>query len=1083
MKEKAPWILAILALLAVYPASRIGQEKKSVARAELTAPEPPEPAVADETCLPRPGNAPPPAWCEPLRALLDAFGQPLDPAAPREQSLAALRREARAAGYRFDFLVALVPDPRDSGLAVNFDEALDAIQRGFAQSDYIVDRFWLPWTGGDGKSYRQSPGLLLFRKRGRVAAVFLVGETPKRGMHREAFGQALGLIGDLQEMAAGDRSVGILGPSFSGSAESMRMALSSWKRGELGVPEGGGRFRLRFRIATASATAGGLEAAFAGLADDFCRATMTGDSLQNAVFGFLASEMGWDPSKVALLIEADTAYGRSVLRKKSRPHENLVFVQFPSHVLDIRNAWEEDAGREVREETIEDRLRSTRPALDLSLGDRSEPVDLIPTFSPLTTPAKDLELSNLLETISREGIRYVGIVATDVKDRLFLADRIRRFAPDTVLFTFENSLLYAHPQVGETMDETLVFTSAPLFTEGAPWLPSSIEAGGRQRRQFTGEYQQGVFQAARWLLRSRGVVRPHAWIAVVGNGSLWPIARLPVSPAPGVRLCGAPVPTSSPPEDTGGGPAGKSDLQILLVALILCLSSVWLRRTALLRSVAGAMVDTAPWNRRLLAAGSALLAAAAGVLLVVGGIPFWAWGLDTSNLLSFSDITQTAYLIALALAYGYLVRNAVLAAREKVGRWEWIGWDFVGIAVLAVLGLAMRWMWMPGDQIASFFLRARAFSSGLSPLIGLAALGAALYAWVLLELSRRRLMARQATDCPLDALCEPAVAGCGDTLSDLRALLTETVPSGRKIWILPATAFIPPGFLLWWTVQPIAERQAYGRFFLLFLLLTLSLIALSFYRFVRLWRGTHHILKRLDNASPALASAFEAISKELDWRPMRSFGWSLPPFRMLVLSVGRLRELAASGMIVVGEPPDAPLTGVFEHEGREGGVREIEHRNRLEAVFARACLELRGRVDEPQARQFLALRVAAYLRYIFAHMRSCLLETMIPVLLILIAVTSYAFEPKQFVSLAIWTALGGAVALTLWVFVQMDRNATLSRIGGTTPGQVTFDRAFLTNLFTYAGIPLLGIVATQFPEVGALLGRMADQLLGVAGGG
>ena len=196
-----------------------------------------------------------------------------------------------------------------------------------------------------------------------------------------------------------------------------------------------------------------------------------------------------------------------------------------------------------------------------------------------------------------------------------------------------------------------------------------------------------------------------------------------------------------------------------------------------------------------------------------------------------------------------------------------------------------------------------------------------------------------------------------------------------------------------------------------------------------------------------------------------------------------VRELAASGTIAVSEPPDAPLTGVFEHEGREGGVREIEHRNRLEAVFAKACLELRGRVDEPQARQFLALRVAAYLRYIFAHMRSCLLEAMIPVLLILIAVTSYAFEPKQFVSLAIWTALGGAVALTLWVFVQMDRNATLSRIGGTTPGQVTFDRAFLTNLFTYAGIPLLGIVAAQFPEVGALLGRMADQLLGVAGGG
>ena len=48
----------------------------------------------------------------------------------------------------------------------------------------------------------------------------------------------------------------------------------------------------------------------------------------------------------------------------------------------------------------------------------------------------------------------------------------------------------------------------------------------------------------------------------------------------------------------------------------------------------------------------------------------------------------------------------------------------------------------------------------------------------------------------------------------------------------------------------------------------------------------------------------------------------------------------------------------------------------------------------------------------------------------------------------------------------MDRNPTLSRIGGTTPGQVTFDRAFLTKLLTYAGIPILGLVATQFPASG-----------------
>lgn len=138
-----------------------------------------------------------------------------------------------------------------------------------------------------------------------------------------------------------------------------------------------------------------------------------------------------------------------------------------------------------------------------------------------------MRLANLLGTIAREGIRYVGILATDVKDKLFLAKEVRDFAPDVVLFTFDNNLLYAHPQYTQTMDGMLVFSSAPLFTQGAPWLPGSAEERApSQRRQLSSEFQQGVFEAVRYLLGAAPVPAPRAWIAAVGNGSLWPIARL-----------------------------------------------------------------------------------------------------------------------------------------------------------------------------------------------------------------------------------------------------------------------------------------------------------------------------------------------------------------------------------------------------------------------------------------------------------------------------------------------------------------------------------------------------------------------------
>ncbi len=202
-----------------------------------------------------------------------------------------------------------------------------------------------------------------------------------------------------------------------------------------------------------------------------------------------------------------------------------MLIPFPSHISDLRNALE--AEQKARKAARETTVPTDRPVRDLDLSGREPAGDLIPTFSPLTTYSNDLRLSNLLGTIAREGIRYVGIVATDVKDKLFLAEEVRRLAPDVVLFTFDNNLLYAYPQYAQTMDGMLVFSSSPLFTQGAPWLPASPEdRQGTQRRQFSGEFQQGVFEAVRYLLGADLVPKPQGWIAAVGNGALWPIAHL-----------------------------------------------------------------------------------------------------------------------------------------------------------------------------------------------------------------------------------------------------------------------------------------------------------------------------------------------------------------------------------------------------------------------------------------------------------------------------------------------------------------------------------------------------------------------------
>ncbi|HEV7506635.1 MAG TPA: hypothetical protein VGS07_17200 [Thermoanaerobaculia bacterium] len=1152
MRNISLWLVLVLGLLVGVPAGRLAlapQEKPGQApvavpaqavpvQTPLPAATPPAKAPADETfssCNPPPTSPsappppPPPAWCEPVRLLGEFFGKKLEPAKKRDDLVQDLRKAADDAGYDLQFLVALVPAPPDPRL----DQALEAVQRGFAQSEYVVERFWLPWTGedtkGGGAAGKTAPGLLLFRgletksnslNSHRLDLVFVVGETPKAGIQKGPFREALELAADLQRGAVAP-SVDILGPTFSGSIESLRLALFAWRH-----REGERRPPLRFRAATGSATAPSkdVEEPLAAMNVEICRTVLPDETLQKQTLAFLTDEMGWDLRQVALLTEGDTAYGRSVLNhpyKQTRQAPPLVMVPFPSHISELRTATEKEKVAQAKAATAtQPAIPAGQPAaLSFDLTDPGRPVDLVPTFDPSTVLSNELVLENLMRAVSREGIRYVGILATDVKDTLFLAEQVRARVPDAVLFTFNNNLLYAHPQYGQTMDGMLVFSSAPLFTEGAPRQPKSLSpTDGHSRRQFSSEFQQGLFEAVLYLME-RPVASPSAWIMAVGNGSLWPVARLTATPQEKVRMCGAaepPVLEQATPDQgqnretnlaqtqrEGNGFAARDDLQILLVAVILLLLAWRLQRVALLSRVAGKRPRGYLGNRRLLVSGTVLLALAAGALLAVGSVPAWAHGISHLPRVHWQGM-QIAYLLALASIYFLLVGAAARAVHFRLmpaltsapaTAWSLSGatmlalaaaWLLGGVAALALLAAGLRWLCMPGGQVELFHLRARAFSSGLSPLISLAAVGGSIYVWILWELKRRRLMVRQSTGCPVLTLGDSATAGSAKTIKAINRLLLHTLPPDRRLWLAPAVAFLPPLLFLWFNVQPVAETQGYGRLFILFLALALALSALSYYRFFRLWVWTLRILERLDNASPPLEEDFGAVAKDLDWRPIQAFGWQIPAFKTLALSMGRLRALSAARKVKLPDgmtPFENAFQDVFANETDEGSPKEIDARNRLEMLFSQVCKSLKGHASDPAVRQFVALRLAAWLRYVFAHMRSCLIGALGSGLLALVGVTAYAFQPRHFIYLAICLALGAAVGLTLVVFVQMDRNATLSHIGGGTAGKINFDRTFFSKLFTFVGIPALGIIATQFPAVSNLLGTLASQLLRFAGGG
>ena len=575
---------------------------------------------------PRAQHGSPPPWCH---AGAGAAGV-LRPArrgwrSPRGASLGRSSPGRRPTDYDLRFMVALVPalpDPR-------MDQALDAIQRGFAHSknrqpggsppapdEYLLDRVWLPWLERRGRRRRsrlpQAPGILLFRGSNprSLELVFLVPETSKMGIQKDTFREALELIAGLQD-AALEPEVAILGPSFSGSVESLRLALL-----ELGTGAGAGGSVLGFQAASGSATADGLEAVFDEMQVGFCRTVLPDSVLQDRALGFLSQRWAGTSAGSACWSRTTRSTARASLATgEGQPGggaggRRRSWCCSPSRAISRTSA---PPGR-TEQKTPEggepaNPLQVARRALGLDLSGREQEW----TWCPPSARRRPRSTTCCSPTCCRRSrARGSATSASSSTDSDGQALPGREAAPararrGPVHVRQQPPLRPSRPRRGRS---TACSSSGaiPLFTEGAPGLPrlaadAAARAWQQQRRQFGSEYQQGVFEAARYLLRASPLPAPQAWIAAVGNGSLWPIARLPVAAkrsrarsvfcgrsAPGdpTRSAGQETPGASPWRD---GFDGKDDLQILLVAGLLCLLAAGLRRAALLEEVAGAPLD------------------------------------------------------------------------------------------------------------------------------------------------------------------------------------------------------------------------------------------------------------------------------------------------------------------------------------------------------------------------------------------------------------------------------------------------------------------------------------------------------------
>lgn len=1024
-------------------------------------------------------GAVPPRWRETLALYDQALALSPDPVGP-----AQVAQRAEQAGYTLDFLIALIPDPVDSGLSYRSTESLEAIQRGFAESGFLFDRYWFPWDGDPArkKAFRNEPGVLFFRKVNeqgrRLTAVFLVGETAKSGIQKKPFFEALSFVDEMHRASGAAQPIRILGPTFSGSVESLRVSLLRWL-GRSAAPAEASQApaaptpQQRIQVVSGTATAPGIS--FGKALEDavtFERVILTDDRLQKEAFTFLEDRLGWRREHMALLTELDTAYGKP-FRSHGHDEEGIRVYEFPSHLSQIRAAREKQGltGRPQEQPAITD---PSRLSLDLSLAEEETPVDVLPYPGPLTRASDDLALASVLQTLSQEGTRYVGVAATDLRDRVFLVDRVRSYIPDAVVFTFDNHLLYAHPRLSRSLAGTLSLTSFPLY------MPSTGEEALQYRRQITSELQQGTLLAVRRLL-GEPPQPVHAWVVAVGNGALWPVARLGEGQ------------TAQPFTIAGTETVA---FKWVTASVVIALLAFWLWTTARsLQAVeASRAPEVMPGMRWLPLVAMGTLVIACGVLLVFYALPLLSRGGFHRDVLSEDGLLWSVNLIVLLLLYNFLAAACgMLRSPFRRPRWVWaLAGIGGGLLLLFVLYQAILALWIVPEGAEFFYARAGDFAGGLSPLVSLGLLLAAVFSWAFLALRRRRMSLLQEMRWPLapDLAGEP-LALCRRQGMEIDRVLWSWSP-GVWFWLGLAFALALPARRLIQGVQPITEPAAYGWVFLALVALGFILGAMAFYRFIVLWTELERVLDLMCHSW--LLGAFRQSASFFDWKPLRSFGWRIPRHKMSLLSFEAQKGLTrhgvrgADGQPLVPNPDlDAALGAMIQAEQNGDLEAEVRIRQELQSRLEASAWILERARPLPsgdlatEVDRFVALRVVSWIRYVFAHLRFSLISAMACSLFVLVGVSAYAFQPKRYVSFGLWVFLLAGSLLALRIFVRMDRNTVLSAIGGTEAGKVSFDRTFFSNLLTYGGIPVLGVVLTQFPAVGSLLGDWLQPLLRLLG--
>jgi hypothetical protein len=515
------------------------------------------------------------------------------------------------------------------------------------------------------------------------------------------------------------------------------------------------------------------------------------------------------------------------------------------------------------------------------------------------------------------------------------------------------------------------------------------------------------------------------------------------------------------------------------------------------------------------------------------GIDFRLWAEETSwsnfgaelakvGPVAFALIVAAVLWIAFALAFARVMRlRRQWSEGTSFLRKLWLG-SLLGMCLITVLlALCQGVAWLRLDPVESMLLFARAtsFGSGFSPLGPSILAGLAILSLVWCSLRRANLLEMGAGlgNRPVGSgleFVQTVHSQEARVLDQFRKTLFE-LPRFWPVLTLFAVILVALFSSRWAST---VETQPFGAYFKTVWAMAYLVIALEFVRFVEGWNALHKLL-RLLRGHPSF-TAYRELQEMPDF-PKSTLTRPTTMMGALHVCVDRACDLVrALHRAGAGGAFEASLR--CQREPLQNHLRRLQagEQSALEALHSGERVEFLSRIDgsirsldemtgrvaalyepywnveegvtaAPDAKvaradqqllrlghQLLASRFVLFIQHAIRHLQGQVMFVMIALLLMLLAVTSYPFQPRGWLLLFNWALIMTVVLMVFVIFLQMNRNEILSELTGTTPGAVSLDRQFLGRVMVYGFIPVLGLLRAQYPGAFEQLISWFRRLLG-----